>query len=130
MVKLIVVLLIALVLACGTVKADNAWDHMGTTFAIQTLTYGITEKLGIGTHQECMHRNYGTRQDYLNECEYGVVRYNRTEAIIFSAGITFLTTFAYSYLKQINGSPMPWKEVGFNAIGQAAAIGAIYAFHF
>lgn len=110
-------------------KAEGSfWDHAGTTFAIQTVTYGITSRmLGIGTHAEC------TFDYYYHECEYRhgqEQRFARTEAIIFSGFLTFMGTFAYTYMKQMNGSPMQWREIGYNAVGQVLSIGTIYTFKF
>jgi hypothetical protein len=103
-----------------------AWSHAGTSFALQTISYGISEQLlGIGKHRDC---NYDY---YYGQCAYRTKgQYNRTEAVVFSAAITFMATFAYSYAKTLKGAPLPTGEILMNSIGQGAAIGAIYAFHF
>lgn len=126
--KALLVLLAALMLAApAQVKANDDWDHMGTTFAIQTLSYGISSYvLNIGYHQTCIKWD-----PTAHDCEWSARKsHHRTEAVIFSGILTAVGTFAYSYLKTMNGQPMPWREIGMNAIGQATAIGAIYVFHF
>jgi len=114
-------------LAGHQARADVTWDHMGTSFALQTITYGIAEQfLSIGTHQECTYNHYKTSCEYLSHKKV----FNRTEAVIFSAAITFAATFAYSYAKTLHNTPLSGTEVLSNVIGQTVGISTIYAFHF
>jgi hypothetical protein len=126
---LVLIILFLLILSNQTTKEDtNDWDHMGTSFAVQTLVYGISSKfLGIGTHQKCEYSQYYNTCFYTG---YGKV-FNRTEAVIFSSLITFLGTTTYSYLKaQQSHTNVSGREILMNGIGQAAAIGTIYTFKF
>jgi hypothetical protein len=121
-------LLILALLFSNLTKADGIWDHAGTSYAMQMVTYAVASQwLGIGYHKECTKWNY----DW-HECTYtGAKVHNRIEPIIVSTAITFLATFAYSYAKSLQpGAKLSWGDIGFNSIGQATAIGTIYTFHF
>jgi hypothetical protein len=115
----------------GQSKADPFWDHAGTSYAIQMISYGIAAKvLNIGDGRGYKELRSGASQTLEDK------GFQRIEATIFAASITFLATFAYSYVKAINMSNRDaaqkqlWSEVGYNSIGQAAAIGTTYVFSF
>lgn len=104
-------LFIISILFCSVCNADPNlgfnWDHFGTTYAIQTFTYGFAEK-GIGLTE--------------NDSYY------------FSTVITFVGTFLYTYIKAFD-SGRGWQSNNTNAfifdrLGQAASIGTCLTFHF
>lgn len=84
-------------------QSTHDWDHFGTSYAIQTFTYGISKK---------------------------AFRMNTTDAIIFSAVTTFVGTFTYSYFNAMSTGHLDIHTLMYNGIGQAASIGTIYIFKF
>lgn len=114
-------------------ESTHAWEHMASSFAAEMLVYGaVSRVLGVGTHQECVHKNYGVYRDYRGECTYlGGKSYNRTEAVLAATLITVLATTTYSYFQAMNsGTQVSGHDVLMNSVGTVISIGAIYVFKF
>jgi hypothetical protein len=86
-------------------QSTHDWDHIGTAYAIQTFTYGLSKN--------AFHLQTG-------------------DAIIFSAFLTGILTFTYSYVtaQASNATALPMHDVLMNSIGQGAAVGTILMFKF
>ena len=92
-----------------TAKADalsyeHDWAHFGTSFAIQTVAYGITTR--------------------------GLKIENPFLAALVSGTITFAGTSAYELLKTSKGTPLDTHTIGMNALGIGASIGTCFIFNF
>jgi hypothetical protein len=101
----------ALALCIGrTAKADalsyeHDWAHFGTSFAIQTVAYGVTTRV------------LKVENPFL--------------AALISGTITFAGTSAYELYKTSKyGSPLDTHAMGMNALGIGTSIGTCFLFNF
>jgi len=98
-------LLVFIMLIHSTIlKADDHdWSQFGNSALLQTDTYGFSKK---------------------------ALKMKTGEAMFFSAVVTFSLTSMYSVLSTGPGQPYPAKDMGYNLLGQAAALGLCYSFEF
>jgi hypothetical protein len=84
---------------------EHDWAHVGTSFAIQTIAYGVTEKV------------FKVENPFL--------------AALISGTITFAGTSAYElYKAQKYNAPIDTHTIGMNSIGIGLSLGTCFAFSF
>lgn len=96
------ILLVLLSLPCYAIETDKA-AHIGTSYAIQTASYGLAKKA------------FGMK---------------KTDAIIFSAFTTFMVGFTKEMLDAGKTRHLDMGDVGANVAGQALSIGTVLMFDF
>jgi hypothetical protein len=100
---------IAFVLAFGrachadSYATTHDWDHFGTSFAVQTVTYGLSKK---------------------------AFRMSRTDALIFSFVATTMITTMYQIVAMPQNTAIDGHTLLMNTLGSAAAVGTCIAFEF
>lgn len=99
--KFVLYLLLTCVPGFG-LETDKA-AHLGTSYAIQTATYGLAKK---------------------------AFRMKRTDAVIFSAFATFLIGFTKEVLDSGKYGKLDAGDIAANALGQGLAVGTIFMFEF
>lgn len=83
---------------------DHDWAHLGTSFALQTISYGLVKSLEPNM--------------------------DKTEALILSGLLTFGLTFSYEMLKVPTTGNLDTHTVLMNGIGQGVGIGTMLIFNF
>lgn len=84
----------------SALDVTHTWDHIGTSFAIQTVSYGFFRK---------------------------VAKMSRPQAILFSLTATMIGTSLYSVS---NNNPNLGRDIGLNAIGAGLSVGTCLVFDF
>ena len=83
-------------------ESTRAWDHFGTSFAINTIMYGLAKK---------------------------AFKMERRHAVLFSVMSTFMITTVYS-LAGNNQAERVKQDLLYNAIGIGLSAGATFVFEF
>lgn len=82
---------------------DHDWAHLGTSYAIQTLSYGLLSEV------------------------FDKKKEHRIENVIASMIVTNMITTAYMF---VNTSGANNHDFGMNLLGSAIGVAATFAFHF